>query len=162
MKDKMLDISKPNRSEVKEYFQRQLESVSNKFVECKKVKNEYITYENLTKEILDTVKVGDLVKCNDWKSPIRVVGVSDNYFIMATNKFGKVLYSICQKKIADHNRNYYHEGKFRIGTDNYVFGIFDYLNNTDIAEALQELENGKMELSVRKAIDLILISVKIS
>ena len=126
------------------------------------MKNNYITYENITKEILNIIKVGDLVKCNDWKSPIRVVGVSDNYFIMATNKFGKVLYSICEKKIADHNRNYYHKGNFRIGTDNYVFGKFNYLNNDNIDEALQELENGEMELSVRKAIDLISISVKIS
>ena len=124
------------------------------------MKKEYKTYQDITKEILDTIKVDNLVKCNDWKSPIRVVGVSDNYFIMATNKFGKCLYSICEKKLSQYGRNSFTKGNFRIGTDYYVFGKFNYLDTEDVKEALEELENGTMELSVRKAVDLKKICIK--
>ena len=43
---------------------------------------QYSHYSNITKEILDTVKVGDLIKINDWKKPMRVKAVSENYFVM--------------------------------------------------------------------------------
>ena len=120
----------------------------------------YITYNDITKEILDTVKVGDLIKCNDFKTPLRVIGVSENYFIMVRKAFSSYIYSICEKNKVNHSRNSYHEGSFRIGTDNYVFGKFDYLDIKDVNEALIELENSEMELSVRTSVDLNSISIK--
>ena len=32
----------------------------------------YKHYENITREILDTIKIGDLVRVNDWMSPMLV------------------------------------------------------------------------------------------
>lgn len=62
------------------------------------MKNEYVNYKNITREILDSVKVGDTVKCNDWEESMKVVGVSDNYFVMVDGDY----YSICEKKPIDH------------------------------------------------------------
>ena len=124
------------------------------------MKNQYITYDEITKEILDTVKIGDLVKCNDWKVPLKVKGVSINYIIMSSKRFGKCLYSICEKKQVNHNRNNYTEGNYRIGTDNYVFGLFDYLNEDDVEKALKKLEAGDLELSVRTSVNLERINIK--
>ena len=58
----------------------------------------YYCCENATKEVLDKILVGALVKVNDWRSPMRVVGVSENYFCMAKKCFGKTLYFVCEKK----------------------------------------------------------------
>lgn len=44
--------------------------------------SEYRHYDNITKEILDSIKAGNLIRINDWKRGMRVVGVSDNYFVM--------------------------------------------------------------------------------
>ena len=44
---------------------------------------DYKIFINITKEVLDSVKPGDLVKVNDWKKPLKVIAVSDNYFVMA-------------------------------------------------------------------------------
>lgn len=42
----------------------------------------YVRYSNVTREILDTVCVGDLIKINEWKVPLRVKAVSENYFVL--------------------------------------------------------------------------------
>ena len=62
------------------------------------MKNGYEQHTTITKELLDGIKVGDLIKVNDWKKPLRVKGVSDNYFVMATKQFGDTIYSVCEKK----------------------------------------------------------------
>lgn len=59
---------------------------------------QYVVYESITKELLDTVNVGDLILTNDSKQPLRVYGVSPNYFVMARRAFGQWLYSVCEKK----------------------------------------------------------------
>jgi hypothetical protein len=37
---------------------------------------------NITKELLNTIKVGDSIKVNTWKRPMKVIAVSENFFIM--------------------------------------------------------------------------------
>ena len=59
---------------------------------------EHYMGEQVTKKLLDSIKFGDLVKVNDWKKPLRVKGVTNNYFAMTINQFGKTVYSICEKK----------------------------------------------------------------
>ncbi len=124
--------------------------------------NNYEIYEadKLTKEVLDSVKVGDLVKCNEWKQPLIVKVTSENFFIMARNVFGKTLYSICEKRPSEYSRNYFTKGSFMIGTDNLIFGIYDYLKQDDCEEAIKELENGNLALSHRKTVDLMSIQIK--
>lgn len=95
-------------------------------------KREYKIHENITKELLDTIKVGDLIKVNDWKKPLRVKGVSKDYFVMATNQFGKCVYSVCEKKPWGGIRyNSMVGGKYHVGTDNWIFGAPVWLNFGD-------------------------------
>lgn len=85
--------------------------------------NDYIKYEHVTKELLDTIKVGDLIKVNGWKKPLRVRAVSDNYFVIASKMFDKWDYSVCEKKPWGGIRyNSMIGGMFHIGTDGWIFG----------------------------------------
>lgn len=61
------------------------------------MKKEYVHYTDITREILDTIKVGDLVKINDWTKPLRVKAVSENYFVMVSNLFGKPMVDLLTK-----------------------------------------------------------------
>lgn len=63
----------------------------------------YETHVEITKELLDSIKVGDLIKINDWKKPLRVMGVSKNYFVMAVKQFSDTVYSACEKTAQYHN-----------------------------------------------------------
>ena len=46
------------------------------FADCTK-------YTDITKELLDSIQVGDLVAIQGWDSLLEVKCVSDNYFVMA-------------------------------------------------------------------------------
>lgn len=96
---------------------------------------EYYSGEEVTKELLDGIKAGDLIKINDWKKPLRVKGCIDNYFVMATKQFGKDLYSVCEKKrweYGQHNRMT--PDMFHVSRDAWLFGWmgwkdFDFRDN---------------------------------
>ena len=124
------------------------------------MKNKYVDYKDVTKEVLDSVKVGDMIKCNDWVKPMKVIGVSENYFVMIDKIFRETFYSVCEKKVVDHSRNNYTKGSFRIGTDDYLFGDYKWNDEEFIKKYLQEFETGETQLSVRRAIDLKSISIK--
>ena len=126
------------------------------------MKSQYEVYKEnkITKDLLDSIKVGDFVKCNNWTKPLIVKAVSENYFVMVRNHFGQALYSICEKKPSSFSRNYFTAGSFRIGTDNWIFGIYDYLIKEDCERAVKDLEQGETELSVRRTIDLEFIQIK--
>lgn len=125
-----------------------------------RMSNNYLRFAEPTKEVLDQVKVGDLIKCNDWVKPLTVRAVSENYFVMSRNHFGQALYSICSKRPADFSRNYIVEGYPTIGMDAWVFGKFDYLNQEDCEQAVKELESGETQTSVRNACMLKVIYIK--
>lgn len=118
----------------------------------------------ITKDVLDTVEVGDLVKCNGWKVPYRVKGVSENYFVMARKQFGEWYYSICEKKLRTAGQyNAMMPGMFHISVDNMVFGYADgygFDNAEWMAGYLDALETGKIELSERKGCALNSIHIK--
>lgn len=125
----------------------------------------YKEYTEITKEILDQVKIGDFVKINDWKRPLIVVGVSENYFCMCRNAFGEILYSVCEKKPWNGIRHNSMIGEmFHCGTDNMVFGVagFDYRFNdeNEIKRYLQMFEEEKIELSHRTSVPIYKISFK--
>jgi hypothetical protein len=129
------------------------------------VKKEYTYYTDITKEILDNIKVGMFVKINDWKRPMKVVGVSENYFCMIQKVCGKICYSICEKKPWGGIRhNEMQGGMFHCGTDNMVFGApgFDYEFNdeNEIKRYLQMFEEDKIELSRRTSVPIYKISFK--
>ena len=131
---------------------------------------QYKYYTNVTREILDTIKVGDLIKVNDWKKPMRVKAVSENYFVMTQNLFGDTYYSVCSKLPWDGIRyNSMRGGMFHCSTDNYIFGSplsFDYENlykfeNEEANQKyLQQFEDGECELSERRGIAIYELYVK--
>lgn len=128
------------------------------------MKKEYEYYTDITKEILDTIKVGDLIKINDWKKPLRVKGVSENYFVMNRAMFKDYLYSVCEKKQwGGIMHNSMLGEKFHCGTDNLIFGSaygykFDKQENVD--GYLYKFENGEMELSHRTSCPINEIYIK--
>ena len=128
------------------------------------MKNNYVHYDNITKEILDTIKVGDFIKVNDWKKPMTVKAVSDNYFVMTQNLFGKIYYSVVSKLPWDGIRyNNMVGGKFHCSTDDYVFGsplsaeyenFYKFENEEANQKYLQSFENNECSLSQRNAIPI--------
>lgn len=125
-------------------------------------KRNYVVHEQVTKEILDAIQVGDRVRCNAWGKPMQVVGVSPNYFVMHQNLFGKGFYSVCEKKSVEHSRNSYTKGNFRIGTDDYIFGApggYPWDDAEWVEAYLAGFESGKINLSVRRAVNLEKIAI---
>jgi len=122
-------------------------------------------YKEVTKEILDTIKIGDLVKVNDWEAPMRIKGVSKNYAVMTRKMFGKIHYSVIEKKPWDGIRhNAMIGGHFHCSTDSWIFGDphfnyeFDDLNA--INEYLQKFEDNVVQLSERNGIPIHKIQIK--
>lgn len=132
----------------------------------------YEVYENVSREILDSVKVGDKIKCNLAKKPSTVVGVSENYFVMIQKNFGLTYYSVCEKKRVDFGRRNFEKDQFRIGPDFWIFGFlskdFSFDDNEQyrwndenwIKEYLQSFEEGISQLSERKSIGVGRIEIK--
>ena len=134
------------------------------------MKKEYIHYTNITREILDTIKVGDLIKVNDWTKPMRVKAVSDNYFVMTKNQFGDTYYSVCSKlPWGGIRHNSMVGGMFHCSTDDYVFGsqlscdyenFYKFENEEANQKYLQQFENGECALSERRGIAIYDLYVK--
>lgn len=120
--------------------------------------------DEITKELLDTIKVGDTIRCNDWKRGMKVVGVSENYFLMASYPFGRTLYSICEKiPFKGIQYNSLIGGYFSIGTDNMCFGYpfgYDFKNQNTVKCYLNDLEKKELELSLRSSVALRKICIK--
>lgn len=132
---------------------------------------QYTHYTNVTKEILDTIKVGDLIKINNWKRPMRVKAVSKNYFVMTQKVCGNTCYSVCEKLPWGGIRyNSMVGGMFHCGTDNWVFGsplsisytnLYAFENEEANQAYLQGFENNENELSVRSSVAIYDLYVKV-
>lgn len=124
--------------------------------------NRYVHYTDITRDILATIKVGDLIKVNDWESPMEVKAVSENYFVMTESRDNGIYYSVCSKLPWNGNRyNSMVGGMFHCGTDNLVFGsslqfeyenVYYFENEECNRKYLEEFENGNCELSMRTSI----------
>lgn len=131
------------------------------------MKSTYKLYKKseITKEILDQIQVGDLVKINDWGKPLRVKGVSDNYFVMTQNIFGRYLYSVFSKiPFKGFQCNGKYRGDYFCGPDSWLFGDidFDYKfdNQESIQKYLNKFENGESGISMRKSVAVESIQIK--
>lgn len=125
---------------------------------------QYTHYTNITRETLDTIKVGDLIKINDWKKPMRVKAVSENFFVMTMKQFNDTYYSVCSKlpwKGGKHNDMT--DGMFHCSKDNWIFGsplcldyaeLYEFNNEESNKLYLQEFEDGKANLSERNGIPI--------
>ncbi len=129
------------------------------------VKVVYEQYDNetLTKGVLDTIKRGDLIKCNDWKQPLRVMGTSENFVVSKQNKFGSSIYSILEKRPAGYTYNAVtNPDQFRMGPDNMIFGweSYEFEDETIVAKYLEVLESGEVEVSQRNAVNLYNVQIQ--
>lgn len=134
------------------------------------MKKEYIHYSDVTREVLDTVRVGDLVKVNDWKKPMRVKAVSENYFVMTQKQFGDTYYSVCSKLPWDGIRyNSMRGGMFHCGPDSWIFGspvsidyenVYQFENEEANKAYLKEFEDGESWISERRGIAIYDLYVK--
>ena len=134
------------------------------------MKKNYTHYDNVTREILNTIKVGDLIRVNDWKRPMRVKAVSENYFVMTQKQFGNTYYSVCSKLPWGGIRyNHMIGGMFHCGPDNWVFGspvsadyenLYEFENEEANQEYLQEFESGESEISERRGIAIYNLYIK--
>lgn len=122
----------------------------------------------ITKEILDQIQVGDFIKVNSWKQPLRVKGVSDNYFVMAQNlhDIEKPLeYSVFSKiPFKGLSSNGKTEGDYFCGPDFWLFGDIDFDYKFDNPEFIQKylnkFETGEAEISMRNSVTVYSIQIK--
>lgn len=134
------------------------------------MKKQYQHYTNPTRENLDTIKVGDLVKVNDLAKPMRVKAVSENYFVMTMRQFKDTYYSVCSKLPWDGDKhNNMTGGMFHCGADDWIFGsplCLDYEKAYEFDDPkvnalyLQEFENGETHISERNGIPIYDLYVK--
>lgn len=134
-------------------------------------KPSYERHDEISKELLDSICTGDLVKINDWKRPLRVKGISKDYFVMARKCLGNSLYSVCEKKPwAGIHYNAMVGGMFHCGTDSWLFGA-PMLDSYDFDDAdatkrylesfeLPEDKEDHSELSCRRAVPIYKIFIK--
>lgn len=61
--------------------------------------NGFVHYKDITRKILDTIKVGDEILVNNWTDPMTVKCVSENYFVMTCVKDEDTYYSVCSKNL---------------------------------------------------------------
>jgi hypothetical protein len=127
----------------------------------------YAHSQSVTKELLDAIEVGNLVRINNWERPMRVVGVSNNYLLMVRKSFGRGYYAVCEKlPWAGIRHNAMRGGMFHLGSDNWIGGSSGFpndLNSIDEINAyLGEFERGHTELSARSAIPVYDLYVKAS
>ena len=138
---------------------------------------DYETHTEITKTLLDSIRVGDLIRVNDWKRPMRVCGVSKDYFAMTMKQFDKTVYSVCEKKPREAGRhNRMERGKFHVGTDHWIFGApiwgefnfggkYDFENPEAVKAYLETFElpehaEGRSALSERSGIPIYILQIK--
>lgn len=78
--------------------------------------------DQITREVLDSIKVGDWISVNMWASPLRVYAVSKNFFVMARWTVKGWVYSVCEKTRRWHQYNGIIPGYFHCGDDFWLFG----------------------------------------
>lgn len=98
-----------------------------------------------------SLNIGDKVWFGNGKKPYKVRACNERFAIctkLYNFKPKTVIYTI-----VDFERNVR-------GTDNYVFGIYDYYSNEDCQQALHELVCGEMEISHRNCVELDITRIK--
>ncbi len=122
------------------------------------MKYDFYIDKSITKEVLDSINVGDYVRCNYWKRAMKVRYVTENYFVCAVKAFGKGwIYSVCEKKpFGGIGYNDLIGGYFSIGTDNMVFGYqhdhaYEFDNEDFLKDYMSDFEDGTLKLSMRRS-----------
>ncbi|MEG0409108.1 MAG: hypothetical protein RR623_09565 [Bacilli bacterium] len=121
--------------------------------------------DEITLDLLNSLVIGDKVKINDWKQPLTVKGISENYVIMNRRYKGdNYSYAIIEKK----KSSYRHNGRewndmFICGTDDRVVGsVYGYAFNNQkyIDGYLDYLETSEIDISYRNRVCIEYISIR--
>lgn len=125
------------------------------------VRRKWEHHIEITKTLLDSIKTGDLIKVNGWKNPLRVMAVSENYFVMAQPMVKGYDYSVCEKIIrTSGSHNKMTQGMFHVSTDHWLSGWRGFDNGYNFADAngtkayLESFEIGDSKLSERNGIPI--------
>lgn len=125
---------------------------TNRKINKRDEKYESYTAATLTKEVLDSISVGDTVRINGSKRGMKCQGKTDNFIALANKSFqGKYYYSI----IDTHGFAYDSSEQLRFicGTDNLIFGDplfnYDFSDKEALREYLGRFESGETEVSGR-------------
>lgn len=130
-------------------------------------KVKYMLYQDkdITRDILDHIKIGDRVKLNGDKRPMRIIATSENYMLAIQNVFGNTLYSVISKNKAKHNRNNVTKGRYYYGADNWISGYRNqghhWENKEWLKTYLESFESGETEITTRNSVDLEKIAIKL-
>lgn len=102
---------------------------------------------NIKRKIMQ-LQTGDKIRVNDWDEIFTVCGVSEN-FVLAHHR---QQYTIIGKRPADYPYNGIPVGAYVCSPDNLVFGFpggYHFKDAAWVQEYLNELESGKLEMSLR-------------
>lgn len=122
--------------------------------------------ENLNREVLDSLKIGNKILFDDSKFTMRVYGVSENYVLTGRCSFdGNFIYSIIRKEMWAGQYGAMNKNTFIHGPDNKVHGYLHphayELDNPDfVRDYLDDLERGRIEMSAKSSRSFYKLSVK--
>ncbi|MBC8546089.1 hypothetical protein H8711_03960 [Clostridiaceae bacterium NSJ-31] len=112
------------------------------------MKQEYNTYTEITQKLLDGLKIGDMVRINDWKQSIPVCGVSKHYIVMAARQFGNWRCVVIQKETwAGYDRDTYAwlVGRYVCRTHGLPGTMFDLDDPSEVKKYLKNLESVSLD-----------------
>lgn len=121
-------------------------------------------YKDITRELLDGIKVGDCIRINEWKRGMKVHGVSKNHILIGQKAFGNTTYSVIKKEMWTGQHNAMDRNTFLCGPDDMIFGFFHEhayeLDNEDFVRCyLDSFEDGTTDLS-RRSVSIYNIAIR--
>lgn len=129
--------------------------------------SEYVGISPVTKQDLESVKIGDYIKVNNWYRAMRVRAISENYILCANKSFdGVFIYSVISKNPASFTRNNIIENLCYCGKDNQIFGDldfdYDFDDESKCRQYIQKFETGELEISHRRSEAIYRIALRVS
>lgn len=125
-------------------------------------RGEYTLYtkEQITRELLDGIKVGDFVKFGNARRGMRVWGVSKNYILAGTKSFhGQYIYTVIWKELWTGQYNAMNKDTFIHGPDDTIFGYlhdhaYELDNEEFVKDYLNAFEKGEIIVSHRRSVSI--------
>lgn len=99
------------------------------------------------------LQVGDKIRVNDWEEIFTVCGVSENYVLAHSGQE----YTIISKHPTNYQYNGIMTGAYVCAPDSLIFGYAGgyHFDNAEWVEIyLNELESGKIEMSIRRRAEI--------
>lgn len=131
-------------------------------------RGEYTLYtqEQITRELLDGIKVGDFVKFDNTRRGMRVWGVSENYILAGTKSFhGQYIYTVIWKVLWTGQYNAMNKDTFVHGPDDRIFGYlhdhaYELDNEEFVKDYLDAFEKEEVRLSYRRSVSIYSLKIR--